>query len=169
MLADGLRFQKPTNAKPETVSGNTKHDTKMEQLNLNKSNPEIEFKLNSEDSYLMIHSVSVTSQKNFENKWTNFISQVKLTAELKYVVFDDQKGRFIDERKNQFPIHLLVDPYQVQPVFKLNKLIKNETFTLGINPERKFYRTLKLELQDVENLDEDYSLVLNIEKFKIDD
>ena len=169
MLADGLRFQKPTNAKPETVSGNTKHDTKMEQLNLNKSNPEIEFKLNSEDSYLMIHSVSVTSQKNFKNKWTDFISQVKLSAELKYVVFDDQQGRFIDERKNQFPIHLLVDPYQVQPVFKLKKLIKNETFTLGINPERKFYRTLKLELQDVENLDEDYSLVLNIEKFKIDD
>ena len=168
VLADGLRFQKPTNAKPETVSGNTKHDTKMEQLNLNKSNPEIEFKLNSEDSYLMIHSVSVTSQKNFKNKWTNFISQVKLTAELKYVVFDDQKGRFIDERKNQFPIHLLVDPYQVQPVFKLNKLIKNETFTLGINPERKFYRTLKLELQDVENLDEDYCLEFNIEKFNID-
>ena len=168
MLADGLRFQKPTNAKPETVSGNTKHDTKMEQLNLNKSNPEIEFKLNSEDSYLMIHSVSVTSQKNFKNKWTNFISQVKLTAELKYVVFDDQQGRFIDERKNQFPIHLLVDPYQVQPVFKLNKLIKNETFTLGINPERKFYRTLKLELQDVENLDEDYCLEFNIEKFNID-
>jgi hypothetical protein len=168
VLADGLRFQKPTNAKPETVSGNTKHDTKMEQLNLNKSNPEIEFKLNSEDSYLMIHSVSVTSQKNFKNKWTNFISQVKLSAELKYVVFDDQKGRFIDERKNQFPIHLLVDPYQVQPVFKLNKLIKNETFTLGINPERKFYRTLKLELQDVENLDEDYCLEFNIEKFNID-
>lgn len=146
-----------------------KHDTKLEQLNLNKSNPEIEFKLNSEDSYLIIHCVSVISQKNFENKWTNFISQVKLSAELKYVVFDDQQGCFIDERKNQFPIHLLVDPYQVQPVFKLNKLIKNETFTLGINPERKFYRTLKLELQDVENLDEDYSLVLNIEKFKIDD
>ena len=40
---------------------------------------------------------------------------------------------------------------------------------MGINPERKFYRTLKLELQDVENLDEDYSLVLNIEKFKIYD
>jgi hypothetical protein len=125
--------------------------------------------MNSEDSYLMIHSVSVTSQKNFEKKWTNFISQVKLIAEMKYVVFDDKQGCFIDERKNQFPIHLLVDPYQVQPVFQLNKLIKNETFTLGINPESKFYRTLKLELQDVENLDEEYSLLLNIEKFKIDD
>ena len=146
----------------------SKHDIRLGKIKLNKENPEIEFKLNSEDSYLMIHSVSVTSQKNFENKWTNFTSQIKLTAELKYVVFDDQQGCFIDERKNQFPIHLLVDPYQVQPVFQVNKLIKNETFTLGINPERKFYRTLKLELQDVENIDEDYSLEFNIEKFNLD-
>ena len=140
----------------------------MEQIKLNKENPELEFKLNSEDSSLLIHSAFVTSQKNFENEWTNFISKVKLTAELKYVIFDDPEGRFIDDRKNQFPIHLLVDPYQVQPVFHLNTLIKNETFTVGINPERRFYRTLKLELQDVENLDEDYTLEFNIEKFNID-
>ena len=151
-----------------TVSGNTKHDTKLEQIKLNKENPELEFKMNSEESYLLIHSAFVTSQKNFENEWTNFISKVKLTAELKYVVFDDQEGCFIDERKNQFPIPILTDPYQVQPVFQLNKLIKNETFTLGINPERKFYRTLKLELQDFEELDDNYSLIFNIEKFKID-
>ena len=140
----------------------------MEQIKLNKENPKLEFKLNSEDSSLLIHSAFVTSQKNFENELTIFISKVKLTAELKYVVFNAQQGCFIDERKNQFPIHLLVDPYQVQPVFHLNTLIKNEIFTLGINPERKFYRILKLELQDVENLDEDYSLEFNIEKFNID-
>ena len=140
----------------------------MEQIKLNKENHKIEFKLNSEDSYLLIHSAFVTSQKNFENEWSNFISKVKLTAELRYVVFDDQQGRYIDERMKQFPIHLLTDPYQVQPVFHLNTLIKNETFTLGINPERKFYRTLKLELQDVEKLDEDYSLEFNIEKLNID-
>jgi hypothetical protein len=140
----------------------------LEQIKLNKENPKLEFKLNSEDSYLLIHSAFVTSQKNFENEWTNFISKVKLTAELRYVVFDDQKRRFIDEKRKQFSIHLLTDPYQVQPVFQMNKLIKNETLTLGINPERKFYRTLKLELQDVENLDEDYSLEFNIEKFNID-
>ena len=140
----------------------------MEQIKLNKENPKLEFKLNSEDSSLLIHSAFVTSQKNFENEWTIFISKVKLTAELKYVVFNAQQGCFIDERKNQFPIHLLVDPYQVQPVFHLNTLIKNEIFTLGINPERKFYRILKLELQDVENLDEDYSLEFKIEKFNID-
>ena len=140
----------------------------MEQIKLNKENPEMEFKLNSKDSYLLIHSVFVTSQKNFENEWTNFISKVKLTAELRYVVFDDQQGRFIDERRKQFPIHLMVDPYQVQPIFHLNKLIRNETFTKGINPDLKFYSILKLELQDIENLDEDYSLEFNIEKFNLD-
>ena len=76
----------------------------MEQIKLNKKNPELEFKMNSEESYLLIHSAYVRSQKNFENECTNFISMVKLTAELKYVVFDDQQGCFIDERKNQFPI-----------------------------------------------------------------
>ena len=140
----------------------------MEQIKLNKENPELEFKLNSEDSSLLIHSAFVTSQKNFENEWTNFISKVKLTAELKYVVFDDQQGRFIDERRKQFPIHLMVDSYQVQPIFHLNTLIRNETFTKGINPDLKFYSILKLELQDIENLDEDYSLEFNIEKFNLD-
>ena len=140
----------------------------MEQIILKKENPEMEFKLNSKDSYLLIHSVFVTSEKNIENEWTNFISKVKLTAELKYVVFDDQQGCFIDERKNQFPIHILTDPYQVQPVFHLKTLIKNETFIVGINPERKFYRTLKLELEDFEELNDNYSLIFNIEKFKID-
>ena len=140
----------------------------MEQIKLNKENPVMEFKLNSEDSYLLIQSIFVTSQKSFETDWKNFISKVKLIAELSYVVFIDQEGRFMDDRKKQFPIHLNPDLYQVQPVFHLNTLIKNETFTVGINPERKFYRTLKLELLDVENLDEDYSLEFNIEKFNID-
>jgi hypothetical protein len=140
----------------------------LEQIELNKENPEIEFKLNSKDSYLLIHSFLVRSQKNFENEWTNFISKVKLTAELRYVVFVEPEGRFIDDRKKQFPIHFIPDLYQVQPVFQLNTLIKNETFTLGVNPEQKFYRTLKLELQDIESLDEGYSLEFNIEKFNID-
>jgi len=140
----------------------------MEQIKLNKENPEMEFKLNSKDSYLLIHSVFVTSQKNLKNEWTNFISKVKLSAELKYVVFVDPEGRFIDDRKKEFPIPIIPDLNQVQPIFHLNILIKNETFTVGINTERKFYRTLKLELLDVEHLDEDYTLEFNIEKFNID-
>ena len=134
-----------------------------------RSNPKVEFKLNSEDSKILIQSVCVTFQNNSENQWSNFISKVNLSAELEYVVFDDQRGRLIDERRKKIQIHLLTNPYQVQPVFQLNKLLKNETFTLGVNKERKFYKTMKLELQEVENINEDFTLEFNIEKYKVDD
>ena len=140
----------------------------MEQIKLSKEYPEIEFELNSEDSYLMIESFYVTSSFNTDNHWTHFISTVKLTAELKYFVFDDQQRRFIDERKHQFPIHLMVDRNQVQPIFQLKTLIRNETFRIGINPDLKFYSVLKLEIKDYECLDSDHTLVFSIEKFKID-
>ena len=117
---------------------------------------------------MRVQSVCVTSKTNTDDQWTNFISKIQLIAELKHVVFDAQEVRFIDERNEQFPIHLIIDPYEVQSIFHLNKVIKNETFTLGIDPERKFYNILKLELQGIENLDEDYNLEFSIEKFKIE-
>ncbi len=88
---------------------------------------------------------------------------------MNYEVWEDTQGRFIDERSKQFPIHLQIDAYQVQPVFQLNQLIKNETFTLGINTEPKFYRTLKLILHNFDKLEDDYSLEFFIEKFGIGD
>lgn len=91
---------------------------------LNKENPEIEFKLSSEESYLLIKSVLVSSIHNSDNQWFNFISKVNLIAELKYVVYVDLEERFIDERKKQFPINIFPDPNQVQPIIHLNKLIK---------------------------------------------
>lgn len=140
----------------------------MNQINLNTKNPEIEFTLNAENSHLLIQSIQLTSKNYKGSQWTNFISKLQLTAELKYVVFNVPELRFIDERKEQFPIHLLIDPYEDGPVFHVNKLIKNETFTLGIDPERKFYNILKLAVQNIEHLDDDYNLVFNFEKFKID-
>ena len=141
----------------------------MNQINLNSENPEIEFTLNAGDSHLLIQSIYLTSKNYKGNQWTNFISKIQLTAELKFVVFDVPELRFIDARKEQFPIHLLIDPYQIQPVFHVNILIQNETFTLGIDPERKFYNILKLAIQNVEHLDDDYNLAFNIEKFRIDE
>jgi len=141
----------------------------LNQINLNSENPEIEFTLNAGDSHLLIQSIYLTSKNYKGNQWTNFISKIQLTAELKFVVFDVPELRFIDARKEQFPIHLLIDPYQIQPVFHVNILIQNETFTLGIDPERKFYNILKLAIQNVEHLDDDYNLAFNIEKFRIDE
>ena len=53
------------------------------------------------------------------------------------------------------------------PIFQLDKLIKNEIFTLGINPEQKFYNTLKLELHNIHELDDNCTLQFNIELFGI--
>ncbi len=48
----------------------------------------------------------------------------------------------------------------------MNLLIKNETYTLGVNPERKFYTTLKLGLHDFENINAAYTLEFNIKNIK---
>jgi hypothetical protein len=49
------------------VGGNTiKLDIRLEQIKLSKEIPEIEFKLNSADSCLLIHSVAVASTKNLK-------------------------------------------------------------------------------------------------------
>jgi hypothetical protein len=141
----------------------------LNQINLNTKNPVKEFTLNAEDSYLLIQSIFLTSKSYKGRQWTNFISKIQLIAELKYVVFDVSEVRFIDERKEQFPIHLLIDPFEDRPVFHVNKLIKNDSFTLGIETERKFYNILKLAVQNTEHFDDDYNLEFNVEKFKIDD
>jgi hypothetical protein len=136
----------------------------LEQIKLNKENPKIEFRLNAEESSILIKSVYTTSQNNAENQWSDFISKVIITVELKYLVYDDQQGRVIDERSNKYPIHLFFEPHQVHPVFHLNKLIKNETFTLGIQTAQKFYQTLSLEIENFDSLFGDFTLEFHIEK-----
>ncbi len=138
----------------------------MNVIKLNKKNPTIEFDLTAEESYLLIKSVCITTNNDCIDQWANFISKVKLSAELRHFASIDSERRFIDERKKQFPIHLMPDPYPAQPVFPLNKSIKNETFTVGINPEQKFYKTLKLELHDIHELDDNCTLQFNIELFQ---
>jgi hypothetical protein len=141
----------------------------LNQINLNTENPEIEFILNAEDSHLLIQSIFLISKNNRGSQWANFISKLQLIAELKYVIFDVPEVRFIDERKEQFPIHLLFDPCEDGPVFHVNKLIQNESFTLSTYPERKFYNILKLAIQNTEHLDNDFNWAFNVEKYKIDD
>ena len=142
------------------------HDKKIELIKLNKANPAIEFRLNAEDSYMLIKSVSVTSKTNNEHRWANFITKFKLAAEFKYIVVVDAESRFIDERKS-FQIQFPPNINQVQPIFRLNLLIKNETFTIGSNPEKKWYQSLNLELKDIENFDDEYTFDFVIEKFKM--
>ena len=117
----------------------------MEQIILNTENPEVELEFTPE-SYLLIKSISITSLKN--------ISSIKLTAELKYV-----DGGFSDE----IPIYLITESHQVEPVFQLNKLLKNE---MGINQGRKFFNRLKLKFTCVED-DDNIQMTINCLSNKI--
>ena len=137
----------------------------MDNFILNKDNPEIEFDLNSEESYILLKSVSVITNKSFITQSEDLITNFELTAELKYIVYEDPEGRFIDDIKKEFPIPFSVDLNQLQPFVNLNQLIKNETVIFGRYPKGKPYQKLKLKLNDIEGLNNDYTLQFSIEKF----
>ncbi len=141
--------------------------TKTATFILNKENPKIEFNMISKDSYLLIKTIFLDSTVvEPQTNWSSFLSTINLEAELYYVVYVDPQGRFIDDRNIQLPINILPDINQIQPVFMLNKLIQNETLTIGYSDE-KCYQTLKLELLDCNKLDENYTLCFDVELYDI--
>ena len=139
----------------------------MDNFTLNKDNPEIEFDLNSEESYVLLKSVCVISNKNFINQSEDLTTKFEFTAELTYIVYEDPEDRFIDDIKKEFPIQFSIDLNQLQPFVNLNKLIKNETVIFGRYPKGKPYQKLKLKLNDIDGLIDKYTLQFYFEKFKI--
>lgn len=136
---------------------------------LNKVNPKLEFRLNSDDSYLLIRNVSLLLPEKPDENWPELISKVTLLATLEYTVFVDSQGLFIDERNKQLIILLFPDLQNLETISNLNMLIKNETFRLGINSDQKFYQKLKIELNDMDELDGRYAFKFNIEKHNLVD
>ena len=76
--------------------------------------------------------------------------------ELKHLIYDDSNISIPDIRS--FCIPLKIDPIQSHPVFKINRTIENQLLTIGINPEKKCYSTLKLELKETGVVSEKYEL-----------
>ncbi len=138
----------------------------MDDFILSKQNPVKEFNLLSKDSYLKINSIFILTNDKKNFTWSEIANSIQITAELKYVVYIDPQGRFVDDRIKRIPIYLFTEPNQKQPIYNINRQIKNETFTVGINPEKKFYSFLTLKLN--ENINEQYSLRFIIEKYDIE-
>lgn len=128
----------------------------MNTFSLNSRNSQIEFRLNSIDSYLYIDTITLINFNEISNEWINILSKVELKAELKYLVYSDSNGPYLDIRSSDIPIYF--DPAQSQPVFKINRTIQNQLLTIGINSETKFYSTLKLELKETGIIPETYEL-----------
>ncbi len=124
--------------------------------------------MNSAESSLFIKSVRIISPSATDNDWVHFISKYKICTELGYVVYTNSENQLTDERKLQFSIPLLPDLYSKEPVIHLNQMIRNETFTTGINSDIKFYKTLKIKLQSNHPMDDDFTLQFDIEDENIE-
>ena len=135
----------------------------MESFSLNKSNPSIVFSLKGSDSTLHIKQIALITTDELMNDLSSVISSFELRYELKYIVYVDPAGRFIDERTKSAPITITVDPYQKEPIFDIDQKIKNETFTLGINPNQKWYQTLKIEFNQLKPIEQEFEFKFFIE------
>jgi hypothetical protein len=134
----------------------------MQSFTLNKETPVATFKLTSENSYLLLKSVTLQPKATSIIDWKKIIEAIRLHVELRYSVYEDPNGKFIDDRTLEFPINLPVGINQMQPVFELNQRIENRTFTIGNNPEKKFYTSLKIELFGVDDIEEEFVLKFDI-------
>jgi len=128
----------------------------MKNFSLGSKNSTIEFHLNSVDSYLHIDTITLTNFGSIGNEWTNILPKLELKADLKYLVYADSIDISTDIRS--FCIPLKIDPIQSQPVFKINRTIENKMLTIGINPKKKCYSTLKLEIKETAIISEKYEL-----------
>jgi hypothetical protein len=132
----------------------------MPQLTLNHSNPFIELTLKSKESYITIKSIHLKYKDNKDKDWVDDFSKVKLLVTHHYLVYANES--FVDERTLDNTILLFPEINQRQPIIHLNQTIKNDVLKIGWNPSDKFYTTLKLEIQ---NIQETYDVVLDLELF----
>jgi hypothetical protein len=139
----------------------------MARFTLDRKNNQIELIMSSGESHLLIRRITLIIDDPFKNHWATIIASIQLSSELKYMVNSDLEGRFLDERTLQSSIDLSINPNQIQPVFEVNHLIHNENFTLGNNPETKFYTRLTLDLKEISQIAAQYKLMLEVQKHKI--
>ena len=139
----------------------------MNTFSLDSKNSQISFKLNAIESYIHINTIALITFGSTNNEWINIYPKLELTAELKYFVYTDSNDKQIDIRS--FSIPITIDPAQSQPIFNINRTIQNESFTIGNNPEKKSYSTLKLELKETGAISEKYELRLEVKMHKVVD
>ena len=141
----------------------------MERIELSRSTPRIDFKLNDANSSLLLEKVYFKRSNENENTaaWADFALLVEFRVKLSYTIYDDSRNRFVEERTEEILIPLVPDIYQTEPVIQLNQRIDNRIFTVGVNSKQRHFNRLSLEVSNAETLSEDYTLELFVEKIKM--
>ena len=133
----------------------------MMTFTLDRENKFKEFIFHSSSASIKIMKAALVLENDTNVDWTSLIANLKLNAELSYIVHENNDT--LDPRKEEFPIHLNVDPYQKQPVFTLNQTIQSRKFKIGLSDKEQFYTDLIFQLEDSGNNEEPCSLLFEYE------
>jgi hypothetical protein len=136
---------------------------KMKTIILNKVNPTATFNLSSKESHFLIKSILLSCPESFRNQFVQIMSKHEIIAELKYIVYVEEHGRFIDQRTKEIPILISAGSNHLNQEIKIDQHIQNETLYIGFNPDEKFYKILTLILMNSSELDAGCSFSIQIE------
>jgi lantibiotic modifying enzyme len=139
----------------------------MKTFTLGGVNKSKKFIFHSSSASIKVGKVSLLLENDSNAEWTSLISKLKLKAELRHTV--NQENDILDNRMEEFPIHLLIDPYQNQPVFILNQTIESKKIKIGLSDKEHFYTDLIFELEDSGNNGEPWSLLFEYEMSDMDE
>jgi hypothetical protein len=118
------------------------------------------FHVESTDFYFYLSNVQLNI--NSENiDWQEFIANIEIRLHIYYNTVDlatEQTGAI------SFPIHLFIEPHQVQPFFKLNKLVDRHVFGNNIDVKKLENLKIKIELIEKQIINLPYTLQFEIEK-----
>ena len=118
------------------------------------------FNVESTDFYFYLNNVQlILNDENID--WQQFIAKIEIKIHIYYNTVElasEQIGSI------SFPIHLFIEPRQVQPFFKLNKLVDRRVFGNNIDVEKLENLKIKIELIEKQIINLPYTLQFEIER-----
>jgi len=118
------------------------------------------FHVESSNFYFYLNSVQlILNNENID--WQEFIANI----EIKLHIYNNNVDLTTEQTGAiSFPIHLFIEPYQVKPFFKLNKLVDRKVFSKNINVEKLENLKIKIELIEKQIINLPYRLQFGIER-----
>ena len=136
-------------------------DTASESFILSKESSSKIFHFTSTEFHLYIIKVNLVVESENSN-WQQIIPKLAVKLYVNYQITDATSIERAEELS--FPIYLFIDPNHVQPVFELNKLVDKQIFELDFDIEKISTIDVKIELMELQEINEVYYLKFEISK-----
>ena len=131
-----------------------------DSFSLSNENLSQTFNVESTDFNFYLNNVLlILNDENID--WQEFIANIEIGLHIYYNTVDlatEQTGAI------SFPIHLFIEPHQVMPFFKLNKLVDRRVFGNNIDVEKLENLKIKIELIEKQIINLPYTLQFEIER-----